>query len=126
AEADGTLLKSLRAPAPREVGEGLQLLRSMALDCAGGLPIRSMGASVGGPLDRASGVVSPLHQPGWRNVPLKSFIEREFGCPLTLDVDTNVAALGEWRARGGPAGRLLYLTVSTGVGGGFVSTVGSS
>ncbi len=63
---------------------------------------------------------SCLHQPGWRNVPLKSFLEQEFGCPLHLDVDTNVAALGEWKARRGDARRLLYLTISTGIGGGLV------
>src|SRR6185295_19526726 len=117
---DGAILKSMKAPAPSALDDGLRLLREMALDCAGGRRIRSIGVAVGGPLDRERGVVSPLHQPGWREVPLKSLLERDFGCPLHLDVDTNVAALGEWKARGGTSRRLLYLTISTGIGGGFV------
>jgi len=117
---DGTILRTLKAPAPVDCGEGLTLLRTMALDCSGRHRIRSVGAAVGGPLDRRTGIVSPLHQPGWRNVPLKAILERDLECPLFLDVDTNVAALGEWKARRGAAQRLLYLTISTGVGGGFV------
>jgi len=117
---DGSILKTLKAPAPVSGDEGLRLLRDMARDCAGGRRIRSIGAAIGGPLDRTTGVVSPLHQPGWRAVPLKSWMEREFGCPFQVDVDTNVAAFGEWKARGGSDGRLLYLTISTGIGGGFI------
>jgi predicted NBD/HSP70 family sugar kinase len=47
-------------------------------------------------------------------------MQKEFGCPFYVDVDTNVAAIGEWKTRGESPKRLLYLTISTGVGGGFV------
>ena len=117
---DGELRGVRKAPAPASLEEGLRLLRDMARGCAGAARIRAIGASIGGPLDVAAGVVSPLHQPAWRSVPLKALMESEFGCPFTVDVDTNVAALGEWQARGGSPRSLLYLTVSTGVGGGFV------
>jgi len=117
---DGGLLKSVRAATPTGLEDGLRLLKEMALDCAGGRRIRAIGASIGGPLDRATGVVSPLHQPAWRSVPLKAIMERELGCPFHVDVDTNVAALAEYHARSGSSRRLLYLTVSTGIGGGFV------
>src|SRR5689334_8035767 len=112
---DGKLIKTVKAPTPSGLEEGLRLLKEMARECAGGRPIRAIGASIGGPLDRTTGVVSPLHQPGWRAVPLKAILEREFGCPFRVDVDTNVAALAEWHARSGSFRRLLYLTVSTGV-----------
>jgi predicted NBD/HSP70 family sugar kinase len=92
----------------------------MALECAEGNRILPIGAAIGGPLDWKEGIVSPLHQPEWRAVPLKALMEREFGCPFRVDVDTNVAALGEWRARGRSPRRLLYLTISTGMGGGFI------
>jgi predicted NBD/HSP70 family sugar kinase len=78
-----------------------------------------MGAAIGGPLDARRGVVSPLHQPRWRDVPLKALMEARWGCPFSVDVDTNVAALGEYAA-GATASRLLYLTLSTGMGGGFL------
>jgi predicted NBD/HSP70 family sugar kinase len=117
---DGAPLRMLREATPASLGEGLSLLSRMARECAGGARIRAIGASAGGPLDFKKGVVSPLHQPAWRDVPLKALFEKEFGCPFAVDVDTNVAALGEWRARGRAPRRLLYLTLSTGMGGGFV------
>jgi len=117
---DGTPLRTRRAPTPASLEEGLRLLGSMARDCAAGATIRAIGASIGGPLDWRKGVVSPLHQPSWREVPLKAILEKEFGCPFGVDVDTNVAALGEWQALGRRPRRLLYLTISTGMGGGFV------
>ncbi|OPZ86071.1 MAG: putative fructokinase [bacterium ADurb.Bin429] len=65
-------------------------------------------------------MVSPLHQPAWRDVPLKAMMEARYGCPFAVDVDTNVAALGEYRLGGVTTDRFLYMTVSTGIGGGFV------
>jgi predicted NBD/HSP70 family sugar kinase len=120
ADREGTLVRTVRRPTPASLEEGLGLLKAMARECAAGGKILSMGASVGGPLDHRTGVVSPLHQPAWRAVPLKTVMEEEFRCPFSVDVDTNAAALGEWKARGRNPRRLLYLTISTGMGGGFV------
>jgi predicted NBD/HSP70 family sugar kinase len=47
-------------------------------------------------------------------------MESKWDCPLLVDVDTNVAALGEYRWGGISAKRFLYLTLSTGMGGGFL------
>ncbi len=45
----------------------------------------------------------------------------KLGVPASIDNDANVAALGEWRfGAGRGAESLLYVTVSTGVGGGWV------
>jgi glucokinase len=120
ATPDGTVRKTLKAPTPRSLPEGLSLLKRMAHECAEGNRILSIGAAIGGPMDWKEGIVSPLHQPEWRAVPLKALLEREFGCPFQVDVDTNVAALGEWEARHRSPRRLLYLTLSTGMGGGFI------
>jgi predicted NBD/HSP70 family sugar kinase len=79
-----------------------------------------MGAAIGGPLDWERGIVSPLHQPAWRNVPLKQIMEERWNCPFYVDVDTNVAALGEYHFANLHANRFLYLTISTGMGGGFL------
>jgi predicted NBD/HSP70 family sugar kinase len=47
-------------------------------------------------------------------------METRWGCSFQVDVDTNVAALGEYRWGGLSAPRFLYLTLSTGMGGGFL------
>jgi glucokinase len=81
-----------------------------------------VGVSFGGPVDARAGVVRLSHHvPGWEDVPLAQDLVRELGAPAAVDNDANVAALGEWRFGAGQgADSLLYVTVSTGVGGGWV------
>lgn len=120
ADRAGKVLRTVQARTPVPLEEGLTLLKALARECAAGASIQSMGAAIGGPLDWQTGVVSPLHQPAWRSVPLKAILEREFGCPFRVEVDTDAAALGEWKARNSRPRRLLYVTLSTGMGGGFI------
>jgi glucokinase len=82
----------------------------------------STGIGCGGPLDRDAGMLrEPLHLPGWRDVPVTALAERELGPPATLDNDGTAAALGEHRfGAGRGVDNLVYLTVSTGIGGGLV------
>ena len=120
ADADGQILRRTRAPTPAGLEEGLALLHEMIAEVAGGQPVAGIGAAIGGPLDARAGVVSPLHQPAWRGVPLKAIMERRWGCPFWVDVDTNVAAVGEYVVDRLTTSRFLYLTISTGMGGGFL------
>jgi predicted NBD/HSP70 family sugar kinase len=120
ADAQGTILRKEREPTPLNLEAGLGLLGAMIERVAGGRPIAGIGAAIGGPLDWRSGVVSPLHQPAWRDVPLRAMMESRWGCPFFVDVDTNVAALGEYGADPERPSRFLYMTISTGVGGGFL------
>lgn len=120
ADEQGRLLRRLRADTPAGLEEGLQLLHRMAQEVAQGEPVHGMGAAIGGPLDWRSGVVSPLHQPQWREVPLKAWMEAAWNCPFHVDVDTNVAALGEYHTLADKPSHFLYLTLSTGMGGGFL------
>lgn len=82
----------------------------------------AVGVSFGGPVDGRRGLVRLSHHvPGWEEIPLADRLAAEFGVPVAVDNDANVAALGEWRfGAGRGADSLLYVTVSTGVGGGWV------
>ncbi|HEX4123142.1 MAG TPA: ROK family protein [Tepidisphaeraceae bacterium] len=120
ADAHGKILEQTQSPTPLELDAGLSLLHEMIGTVSGGRPIAGMGAAIGGPLDHRTGVVSPLHQPMWRNVPLGQIMQDRWNAPLHVDVDTNVAALGEYHFGGNQVPRMLYLTVSTGMGGGFL------
>ena len=120
ADEQGTILERVQEATPEGLDEGLELLHRMIAQVVRGQPVTAMGAAVGGPLEWRAGVVSPLHQPAWREVPLKAIMTERWGCPFFVDVDTNVAALGEYHFGGEEATRLLYLTLSTGMGGGFV------
>jgi glucokinase len=90
---------------------------------AEGLPdVAAVGISCGGPLDAPAGVlVNPLHLPGWIDIPIVAEAERHYGVPATLENDATAAALGEYRYGSGVGtSTMLYLTISTGVGGGAV------
>lgn len=88
---------------------------------AGKRPI-AVGVSFGGPLDFESGTVRLSHHvSGWENMPLKEIVQAEFGAPALVDNDANAAALGEHRFGSGRGyNDLMYVTVSTGVGGGWI------
>lgn len=75
-----------------------------------------------GPLDLARGVVTtPPNFPGWRDVPLRAMLEEALGLPVLLENDANAQAYGEYRfGAGRGAHHLLFVTVSTGIGGGIV------
>lgn len=82
----------------------------------------AVGVSFGGPVDARRGVVRLSHHvPGWEEVPLAQKLAAELRAPTAVDNDANVAALGEWQFGAGQGcDSLLYVTVSTGVGGGWV------
>jgi glucokinase len=83
-----------------------------------------VGLAVGapGPLNPYTGVVySPPNLPGWSNVPLVDILEKATRLPVYLGNDANLAALGEYTFGAGKDYRyLVYITVSTGVGGGVI------
>lgn len=129
--AQGELLDTLRTPTQLALGPkgvtrqllelGLTLLRRSAGEISG------VGVGCGGPLDRDSGIIkNPPNLPGWIDFPLKSRLEAglaEAGWPLpiALDNDANAAALAELRFGAGRGHQhLIYLTISTGIGGGVI------
>ena len=120
ANSDGRILRRMRLPGASTLAGDLEILNYMVEQIVEGEKILGMGAAVGGPLNWQTGVVSPLHQPAWREVPLRSIMEQRWRCPFFLDVDTNIAALGEYYSSLHFPSRFLYLTLSTGMGGGFL------
>ena len=119
-DADFNELIRVRYPTPLSLNEGLELIHKSILEVTGNNRILGIGAAAGGPLDPMTGVVSPLHQPEWRDVPLKSIMEARWKCPFNVDVDTNVGAIGEYFMGNYTEKYFLYITLSTGMGGGFL------
>ena len=75
-----------------------------------------------GPLDPFEGIIFDAPNiPGWKDLPLKKLIQDQFKVPVAIGNDANLAALGEWRFGVGVGHRhLIYITVSTGIGGGVI------
>jgi glucokinase len=81
-----------------------------------------IGIGFGGPINAATGVVLKSHQvSGWENIPLAKWCQESFGVPAVVGNDCDVAALAEARyGAGRGATSVFYVTIGTGVGGGFV------
>lgn len=120
-DENGKELNRIKVDTPLSLNYGLQLLHELIGETAKGNKILGIGAAIGGPLDSKQGIVSPLHQEEWRNVPLKRIMEEKWNCPFYVDVDTNVAALGEYHFGHYKEKYFLYITLSTGMGGGFLT-----
>ena len=84
--------------------------------------IDAVGIGCGGPLDRTRGVLlSPPHLPGWLDVPVIELAQNAYDRPALLENDGTAAAAGEYRFGAGAGTKnMVYLTISTGVGGGVV------
>ncbi len=84
--------------------------------------VRCIGVGAPGPLDPWRGIVleSP-NLPGMINFPMKARLEAEFRVPTFAGHDANIAALGEHRyGAGRGVAHLIYVTISTGIGGGII------
>jgi glucokinase len=86
--------------------------------------VSAIGISSPGPLDPHQGVILDTPNiPEWHNFPLGPRLSEQFGVPAHLDNDANLAALGEWKYGAGRGHRdVLYLTISTGIGGGVITS----
>ena len=86
--------------------------------------VTSIGIASPGPLDPYTGtILDTPNIPQWKNFPLASKLSEHFGVPVHLDNDANLAALAEWQYGAGKGHHdLVYLTISTGIGGGVVSS----
>lgn len=83
--------------------------------------IAAIGLCCPGPNDLEQGTIVYVGSIGWRDVPVRSMFEREFGCPVAFANDAAGAAFAEAMVGAGKGKDIvLYFTVSTGVGGGIV------
>jgi glucokinase len=129
--SDGSVRSWLSTPSHVEEGPDAVIARHLelgrsAVDKAAltWADVAAVGIGCGGPLDPFRGVVeAPLHLPGWNDVPLVDIVEKALDRPAVVDNDATAGALGEyWFGAGRERGirHLVYLTISTGVGGGLI------
>jgi glucokinase len=115
-----------RVPSPpgSNAQSDLEIMMGLAQDmlATARAPLAAVGVSFGGPVDAVQGLVLLSHHvPGWERMPLREWLEERLGVPAAVDNDANVAALGEHRFGAGQGcDSLMYITVSTGVGGGWI------
>lgn len=85
--------------------------------------IDAIGMASPGPMSVARGMMlAPPNMLGWVDVPVQAWVEEAFRRPTYINNDANACALAEW-LYGNCAGaaNLVYLTMSTGIGGGVIA-----
>jgi glucokinase len=88
----------------------------------GDAAVRGVGLCAPGPLDSGAGLVLDIPTlPGWKNIPIAQWMSDVLSQPVTLENDGIAAAIGEWRFGAGRGLKdFVYVTVSTGIGGGVI------
>ena len=129
ADNSGKIIYKIRQPTHADKGPeyAIELLIDMVCQTTKNAKLElndvsAIGVSCGGPLDTKTGIVySPPNLPGWEALPLKERLENKLGIPVTIENDANACALAEYRFGGGRGyDSVLYMTMSTGIGGGIV------
>src|SRR6266498_5574325 len=89
----------------------------------GNKKVGAIGIASPGPLDPHTGtILATPNIPEWQNFPLASKLSQHFGVPVQLDNDANMAGLAEWQFGAGKGHQdVVYLTISTGIGGGVIT-----
>lgn len=96
-----------------------RVLQETGIDLAG---LHSISIAAAGAINTAEGVVtlSPT-MTGWRNIPLVEKIHEKYPAKIYIIHDANASALGEHGYGAGRGTRnMIFMTVSTGVGGGII------
>ena len=83
--------------------------------------IKSIGIGSPGPLDVKNGVIIENSNLPFKNFEIVKTIRETYDLPTYLDNDANVATLGEYKFGAGKGTEnMIYMTVSTGIGGGAI------
>ncbi|MBI5652829.1 MAG: ROK family protein [Chloroflexi bacterium] len=132
-EREWLALERVMSPPNKDATWDQETMRALARRVLNRRAPIAIGISFGGPVDAAHGrVILSHHFPGWENIALREQWQDEFNVPASVDNDANVGALGEFTFGAGQvetlyatslpvrASSLLYITVRTGVGGGWI------
>ncbi len=120
------LRESVETQAVAGTAEALERMSSIIarlLARAGGRRPLGIGAALAGPVDPVTGTLyAPPNLPGWDGFSPGAALEPRFGLPVWAANDATLGAVGE-HAYGAGRGvdNLVYLTVSTGIGGGVIA-----
>lgn len=124
---EGELLAKAEGPTAPERGfdDGMARIRAMLEETAAqaGGSFAGLGIGCTGRHDVLNGSLGDVGAflPGWDGAPIARLLSEAFGVTAVLENDCDAAALGEvaWGAGRG-AQKFIYITVSTGIGGGLV------
>lgn len=126
-DREGTLLRRCAMPTPARQGAeavvaAIAAAARQVTAQTGGADILGVGLSSPGPIDAERGVALAVPTiAGFTEFPLREAVEAALQRDVFLENDGIAAAVGEWKSGAGQGLRsMVYVTVSTGIGGGAI------
>jgi glucokinase len=124
ARSDGQLIASFKTSTP-SLGSPQHVVEWAAAEIEkhrGREKVRTITIAAPGPIDVKRGVlINPPNLPGWHNVPLAAMLREATGATALVANDADMAGLGEFHRGAGRGTRnMVYITWSTGIGGGMI------
>jgi glucokinase len=104
---------------PDDFNEGIEKISEVVSNLCDGESVDAAGGGIAGPLDKEkTKLINAPNKPSWVNKPIKRELERVLDAPVHIENDSAIAGLGE-ACHGAGKGHdiVVYITVSTGVGG---------
>jgi predicted NBD/HSP70 family sugar kinase len=117
--AKGEISESLKFPTPENYNDFLHELQENVAKLTT-QDFRAGAVAAPGEIDRKKGVFKVGGNLNWHNEPIQRDVEKITHCPMLLENDANLAGLGEAVLLKDQHAKVLYLTISTGIGGGFI------
>jgi len=114
----GVIKETAKFPTPKNYDHWLLELRH-TLAHLQTKEFKAAGVAVPGRLDRQHGRIIRLGNLGWENIPIQADCERMLHCPVVIENDANLGGLSEAMLHKNKE-TVLYVTISTGIGTGFV------
>lgn len=116
----GDIVHQYKFPTPPEYEQFIQELRQQITNIIGDTMLESCAIALPGVIDRENGIVLSFGNLSWSNVPIRQELESVLDCPIYLENDAKLAGLAEASSLRDLYKRVLYVTVSTGIGLGLV------
>jgi predicted NBD/HSP70 family sugar kinase len=116
---EGVIHESVKFPTPANYKDFLAVLKEN-LGQLRTKDFRAGTVAAPGEIDRKRGIFNVGGNLKWRDERLQHDVERITNCPMLLENDANLAGLSEAMLLKNKHAKVLYLTISTGIGGGFI------
>lgn len=116
---DGSMMEITKFPTPQVFEEYADLVTGILLENVSKGDVEAIVVAMPGTI--TDNRVSRFGNLPWGQIDIVSRISSKVdGIPVLVENDANLGGLGEARTRSESADRCLYVTVSTGIGGGFI------
>lgn len=114
----GEISHKLKIPTEKLYPDQIKLIKKTVPEL-GDFDFQAGAIAIPGRIDRANGVALDCGNLPWHDVPVQRDLERILNCPIIVENDANLGGLSESMLLPEDS-RLLYVTVSTGIGTGFI------